>query len=719
MNKGGKIVMLNIIGRCTINKDKIEKTMPQVIYDEFNNETRKYWRHIHPLQQSKDKEFNEFIRKAYDNTFENVGYYSEKKLELYTNNFVEKFNKWYNDITEADFAIKCVFVDEMIAIITVSSISDSAWIFPSDLVTVNKYKDYEKLSGIQRAALLGNSTTNNINTSIVGVEDYSKSDVLENKINLNNKKENIEKEIEDIKEAKTDELAKLQAEIDEKIKALEDKKQSMINVLAARKKEMEEQLEQLEMTVFRLDAEIYSIRCYTGEIVELKKLRNGKPASDKTPLVFYQKMRYLDEELGKYTSIYNADFRNVNHFETLLKQRNDIMEVFAPSERSLMLVKISRTGISYKQDERNLLEAYKKYHGQKVAIILRDGDNLYIAWTDDDKINFSNDAFYKTEETEVTEEEKTRFEQGKYERDDEYKKRIKKIQKNNIEEQLGRYYIFSIMQGIIDREVIKFPEPVKFGNTSPYLVLSYADGWLTTNQYGSFDVLINRSNSFIKKGDNVLTIQSLHPISWYRRYSTYNNDRGRGEKNRTHDVSAEDCTIYPINFVEHFADYKYTFCNSNDKSRWSDNELKKNLNDNRYSNIQKIENTDSYKHFISLEKGWSSCQAHANFEVFDDEIINLTFMNSVWLEYVITNQKTQGIRVGGTLVDFSHLLPYLKTALQFVRKREVEFAKYIAKYNKNLLNDEEWPVKLSEWMLKNDYHNFSEFRAKQFSKENK
>ena len=92
-------------------------------------------------------------------------------------------------------------------------------------------------------------------------------------------------------------------------------------------------------------------------------------------------------------------------------------------------------------------------------------------------------------------------------------------------------------------------------------------------------------------------------------------------------------------------------------------------------------------------------------------------MNSVWLEYVLTNNKTGHVKIGGQIVDFAYLIPYINSALEHCRKREqtTEIQIYELGYA-DILQDEEWPAKMSEWMLENDIHNFSKFRTKQFCK---
>lgn len=734
--------MLELIGRCSIDIEKIRKNLPELVVKERLVDTREdkdyksIWSHIYDCPAYTGDNCSIF-RKAYDITYVKDLYWSgfanpnspEEKKKIILESFNKMLEKWLDEIKETNYILKCYYQDEVISLVGASLNSEVLRIFPSKYVKVEQYKDYSNLTGAERRALLGSSDKDNhirTDASIISLDEKSINDVVKEKIQTENKVDNIKAQIEDIKNSRTDELAKLQAEIDKKVAELNQRKQKLIEVLDQKKEEMEQELEKLEMTIYKLDSEIYAIRCYTGEILELKKIRSGKSASEDTPLVFYQKLRYLDEELGKIASIYNVDFDDAKYFEKLLICRDDVFNVFAPSARSLMLVRVSKSGVGYTTRElnHNLLETYEKYLGKKVAIILRDGENLYLAWTDDEKISFSNEAFYKVGYAEVTDAEKIQYEQKPYESDKSYQKRIKQLNRKNMNEQLGRYYIFSIVQGILDRHLISFPEKVQLPN-SPYIIMSYADGWISTNKYGQLNDMIDRCNRSVKKGDFILTTQSLiaHKYS-----GSWVNDRGRGEKNRTHDVSAVDCAVYPINLVEHEAKYliEHRYLNVYNK------EVKVNssnyLTDEMYDNFMKKEDissytvskedgSDTYHYYVSLEKAWSYSGARANFEVYKNEFINLTFMNSVWLQYVITNQKTSNINIGGQTVDFAHLLPYLKKALQFTKEREETAAEYISKIYPELLKNEEWPVLLSEWMLDKDVHNLSEFRIKQFVKQ--
>ena len=126
--------------------------------------------------------------------------------------------------------------------------------------------------------------------------------------------------------------------------------------------------------------------------------------------------------------------------------------------------------------------------------------------------------------------------------------------------------------------------------------------------------------------------------------------------------------------------------------------------------------------FVSAEKSgewnWnrtSAANARANFELYDGEYINLTYLNSVWLEYVVTNKSLGDWRIGGIAVDYAYAIRYLKTALDFIRKREAEEKTLLDAVDTSICRDTEWPVKLSEWKLRAGVRTITEYQAKRFA----
>ena len=163
-----------------------------------------------------------------------------------------------------------------------------------------------------------------------------------------------------------------------------------------------------------LDAQIYAVRCFLGETVQFTQVRKGKDAPAEEPCVLYQKMRFLDEEMGKHLSLYGFEGTGaeMGSFVTALAARDDLMELFAPSEKCVTAVRVPRTGtVKAASDEVDgMLKDYENLHGGQVGVIIKNGENLYIGWTDEEKVKISDgnlfyDASAKTEERQISEDE--------------------------------------------------------------------------------------------------------------------------------------------------------------------------------------------------------------------------------------------------------------------------------------------------------------------------
>ena len=114
--------------------------------------------------------------------------------------------------------------------------------------------------------------------------------------------------------------------------------------------------------IFVLDTQIYGIHCYLGEVVDFKQIRAGKASSSDTPVIMFQKIRFLDEEMGKYLSLYTFGQHEEDN-ETLidaLKTRDDLRDVFCPTDRCITVLRNSRTGKAVKPSDivANMLEKY-------------------------------------------------------------------------------------------------------------------------------------------------------------------------------------------------------------------------------------------------------------------------------------------------------------------------------------------------------------------------
>jgi len=99
-------------------------------------------------------------------------------------------------------------------------------------------------------------------------------------------------------------------------------------------------------------------------------------------------------------------------------------------------------------------------------------------------------------------------------------------------------------------------------------------------------------------------------------------------------------------------------------------------------------------------------------EVCGDEILNLTYLDSVRVRYVIVNRKINGLRIGGQMIDYAMALKYLNKALAYLLEREKEEEKMLRKYADELPDN--WQVKLATWRREKGYHSLTNTRAKAF-----
>lgn len=724
--------MFVTIGNATINFDQLIYDLPTIVKKEaVTKNLRNYAREVFGSNIATMRK----VESAYETIFNHhpQGWirsdeYEQKGMESLRDMLLQQ--KKY--IEDYDAAYRCLYVDDTITLVTLGG---TVFLLPSEYVTVEEYADYDTLNAEERRRMLADGAEYAEGNTALACGGKSRNEALKDKESLSDKLNELYDDIEHIEE-RDPELAALKTQMEEIKRSMEEKKNALMAELDKRKADLEAQKKKLEFDIYRLESEIYSIRCYMGESVDFVKVLSGSPAQEDTPLVIYQKLRYMDEELGKLASIYNVDFSDARVLEDLIRHDPLARDTFAPTERSVLFVKVSKSGTAYYPEAYgNTLEAVKKYRGKSIGIVIRDGENVFIGWTDEEKISFTEDAFFNPGVGEA----KPEIEKKCYERDEDYAKRVEDYNLKMLHEAVSRSFVFTMLQGIIDRHIIVFPEPIKVNRPSPYIVRSYADGWIEDNRYGTLDEMFKRCNANIRKGDQILTLQNLRPEAqrdWQGRYmgETWYNDRGRGDRNRTHDVRSKNNTIYPINMVEKTYSYSFdvtypnkpgeTFKSSHaaDTKAEMDEFLKDHDSKNgHYSYIVENVNVTSVvsHYFISLHKEYSrSDNARANFEVYDGEFVNLTYLNSKWLEYVLTTHKTGSINIGGEYVDFAHVIPYLKNALAFVRKREEQERKVLEQYAPEILRDAEWPAQLTEWKLATGCRSIteSERTTKRFAK---
>lgn len=548
---------------------------------------------------------------------------------------------------------------------------------------------------------------------------------------------NIDKDVQSVRDAEYGELAALKEEIDKKMAVLKAKQEELMAQLEDKKSEMELMKDRLEAQIFLLDSQIYSILCYMGETVKFAQIRSGKPAAITEPIVLHQKLRFLDEDLGRLASLYCLDWDNLGEFERFLKYSPAALETFAPNERCIMLVRLSKTGTVFDRDDQpysNMLKDYDYYHGRTVGIIIRNGENLYLGWTDESRVHIEDDLIISKVVTDVAPGVEEACHTKEQFRELERKKR--REARHLIDGLVSRTFVYNILQGVVDHSsILPLPEGVKLNRQSEYVTFALADKWLVDNRFGSFNDIIEEANRKVSQGDMILTVQSLSPVQYRpfggRAYGlgTWENSRGRGDRNRTHDCIIEDRTIYPVNLVEYEEPIKmmryqfYSGKNPDGTDHYVEctTQADRKLDEDTCKVLGYFDYCEDHI-YVSVEKKESRWRiddgplARANVEVFRDEFINLTYLNSVLLTWVINNKTLGGWTAGGKCVNYAYAIRYLNTAMDAIRKREVKEKECIDAVDPEVTKDPEWPLKLTEWKKSVGVRNITPYQAKRFVK---
>ena len=620
-------------------------------------------------------------------TNSDIKFYSDKLRKI--DSYIKKFGGKYD-----------VLLHE--SKLTVIQFGEHRYMVPAHFLAVMMYPNHSE------------KTLAELNRTLISGEVPSRPEELSTKDSLSVVSVNAEieqqKQLIAIEEEK---IKEIQEEQERKIAAIKEEARLAMQKIERMKLGLQVTVEDLKTKIFMLESIIYSVECYIGDTVDFIQLRKGKNAPIEDPLVVQQKLRYLDEDLPIMISLYGFNFDGSKLFEEALTHRDDMVEYFCPGDKSMSFVRVSKTGSVLRANEYGMLDEYEMYHGKTIGILLRNGENLYFGWTDEAKIILPDgNVFYTPKVIEIDPEdascqsEEVQYPSSKYSNDQieamtpEEKKELEDndqiayhthqrgFEKRKV---LAKAYIFAIIQGLLDNtELVKIPEKVQLLKRnsvgSRYLVFSNADGWLEDNRYGDFSEILKRYEDNHKEGDIILATIGMSDGRYSSLNQTHCFERSIDGSSRTHDCHVRDGEFHKINLVKTHRANAWRSC-------------------------------DRLSYFISLEKEWSESHARSNFEIDQDEFINMTFLNSEWLHYAILNKKIGRFVINARVVDYAHAVRYLKLAYEYLQKREVEERLMICEYITDLPEKYPvWMVSLSEWKEEHGVRKITPYQAKRFAK---
>lgn len=535
------------------------------------------------------------------------------------------------------------------------------FIIPEEYLEYKEEKDYSCIT----MSALNAGITNNISMLPADLNDTSLLDVQRDYTSLSDTISQLKQEEQNIKDAKIGELKDMQEQIDALVAEMKKKKEVMMQELMRKMEAFQHQKQKLEAQIYMLQTEIYSIRCYLGETVELTGIRDGKPASIEEPVVLNQKILYLDEDLARMMSIYGFQLENYKLLEEAIKYNDDVFEAFCPQEKCITFFRVSRHAEkTFYNSEIGCMDSYNMLHGKKIGFAVRNGEKLFLGWMEekwdeDREVTFEENVVLRVGKKEIAEERQTGS--------------------TPLKERVSRMFALNILRGLLDnKRLLNIPNGEDLLYPSKYVIYNYADAWLEDNRYGNFATLVKNLHEYDREKDKILLITSLSET-----FNSHKDGPERGledaQLNRTHDCSVNS-GLNTINMID------------------------------EHGNI-----------FVSAAKEYSECGARSNFLIKKHEFLNLTFMNSLWMEYYIMTKKIGNFeykrnRYGNdTSLDYAYLIPHFKKALEYIRKREEKEAELIEQYIQ-VKNYPEWQALLSHWKIAKKVHSLTAYQAKRFSK---
>lgn len=533
----------------------------------------------------------------------------------------------------------------------------------TDYLELAEEKDYSELPVKEMLQIHGTQQMLPAEMGELFLSDIKKqSETVEDRI------KDLDQLKQDIENAKTEELAAMQEEIHTLMEKMRKKKDLMLQDLYARMSEFEQKKQELEAQIYMLQAQIYTIRCYMGETVELMKIRDGKPAAKETPVVLNQKMLYLDEDLGRLVSLYQVNLQDYRLLEEALKYNDSVMESFCPQEKCITFFRVSQSGDLISFDKGlGILAGYRMLHGSKIGFCIRNGEKLFVGWMEETweknhSITFRENIIFQAGKTQIRAVSENAA-----------------MENTPVDERVSRMFALSVLRGLLEhKELIELPEHEDILKQSRYVIHNYADAWLDDNRYGDFGCLNYNLHQYNREGDVILLITNVSES-----YNSWKDGPKRGlsdgEVNRTHDCQVKS-GINRINLVD------------------------------REGNV-----------YVSAIKECSEYGARSNFLIHAYEFINITYMNSQWMEYYITTKKVGGFGVymneNGSQrhLTYAYMIQYFKDALEYLKKREKTENMMISQYVPLELY-KEWPVMLSHWKLHHKVRTITDYQAKRFAK---
>lgn len=279
------------------------------------------------------------------------------------------------------------------------------------------------------------------------------------------------------------ELAGMKEEFEIKKAELESMLKEMYEKQAIIREQLQQEIEISKQKLFVKSTDLYALEYRLGFPVEFKQLLQGTQAELEVPVSIHQKVYFLDEDLPRISLLTNIP--EVKSVEELLTSSPAALDYLVPSKKGISFIKMSRNNKNYSLNKEHKLTYSQKFHSNQVGIIVRNNENVWMAWADADKVKLTENSF------------------------------ASRATNENLDKDLlaSRYFIFNLILGLLERgELLSVPTPptdIASLEFNQYVVFSNADAQIESHPYLPFADIVKQVNDFVQKNDTVYIPQTL------------------------------------------------------------------------------------------------------------------------------------------------------------------------------------------------------------------
>lgn len=433
----------------------------------------------------------------------------------------------------------------------------------------------------------------NKNNSSIGNELLVKEN---NQISVTSDLNKMETEIEAVNDfthealaSKLEEVNILKAQMEAKISELHEQQALMLQKMEAKLAEYKHQL-----LIMKTDITAFEYR--HGLTVNFTPIHKGEKAPVEQPIIVHQKIIFLDEDLPRLQEFYDIDS---NSLEVAIKNSDALLEHICPTNKGITFLKNRHSSKKYHLNN-TVMKFILDTTPNSVGMVVRNGENVWLTWFDENDIELSEDSFASKATDEYT----------------------------SLSLVKSRYYISNVILGLIERgELLQLNHSVTdlFNDTG--IIFSNADSQIADSTYIELGELVDKLNKYTRPDDPIYVLNTIRDKASYSYYgSSGETERGRGDNSLTDGVVVER-GFHRIKGVDYMTNLTARFYVSGEKDCSFSWEEPKKIKPALY-----IEN---------------------------DEYINLKFLTSTLVDYYIHTKRIGRMSNSGMYVDYSHMLPIL------------------------------------------------------------